>query len=351
MIKALLISSYLLLLIAGQNCNRQTVDLRLKLSPFIAIGDDSTLYFIYGFLDGQSIFSLNLKTNEVLQLTDRREYFNFLTISSDYSKIAYTTFEEDSINGSYSGIWIMNTDGTEKRMVRGVPSMIVGLSFSPNNDRLYFAGALEYKNYSLIAKPDFHNMDLLYTDTSGSKLELITNLGAYSVRGNRQVTLDGQYILTHITVDTDLMGAAKLPTDSITDKYELAKYFMLSNEDADIVQIKSGLTKKSHNFLTPFYSPDEQTIYYYEGWLIFKKRKGKPIRLLFDSSKNKVNGEYGIRTVTISPDGKHLYVVKQNGPSMIDTGIYILNSETGEVVDEIVLDMSSFGSVVAEDAE
>lgn len=340
-----------LMLLAGQTCNRPSENLLLKLSPSIALDSNECIYFSYGFIDGQSIFSLDLKTKKITQLTERELYINFLTISPDHSKLAFVSYENDSLKGYYTGIWMMNPDGTGRKMVRGVPSEIIGLAFSPDNSRIYFAGALEFENYSPVAKPGFHNMDLVYTDTSGAEMELITNLGAYSIRADHQVTFDGQHIVTQIILNGDLMGAFKIPTDTVTTREELPKFNLLDETDVEIMSTYSKFMSRSKNLFHPAYSSNDSTIYYHDAVLIFKKRQEEPVRLIYNGSAEKVEDMLGIRSIYPFADDKRLLMVRENGPGIKDNGLYIIDAEDGAILEEIELDMSAFGSIVKDNPE
>lgn len=339
------------MLLAGQTCNRPSENLLLKLSPFVALDSNECVYFSYGFIDGQSIFSLDLKTKKITQLTERELYVNFLTISPDHSKLAFVSYENDSLKGYYTGIWMMNPDGTGRKMVRGVPSEIIGLAFSPDNSRIYFAGALEFENYSPVAKPGFHNMDLLYTDTSGTEMELITNLGAYSIRANQQVTVDGRHIVTRIVLNGDLMGAFKIPTDTVTTRDELPKFLMLNEKDVDIMSFYRKLISRTKNHMHPIYSQNDSIIYYRDALYIFKKEQEEPVRLIYNGSADKVEDMLGIRSIYPFADDKRLLMVRENGPGIKDNGLYIIDAEDGAILEEIELDMSAFGSIVKENPE
>jgi len=80
--------------------------------------------------------------------------------------------------------------------------------------------------------------------------------------------------------------------------------------------------------------------------MIFKKIENKPLELLYKIPEEGQEGHGGIRSgVRYFPDGKRVLMVKQTGPTVIDTDMFILDAESGKIIEKIDLDMSSFGII------
>lgn len=341
--KGLFILGIFLIINNQKSCERTYVNLNLKLDPSISITKNDKLLFVYGFDDGQAVFCKDLKTGRIKQLTEKNTWLQYPVISPDDKRIAYISYEVDTAKKlSYSRIYMINTDGTNKRVVRDFGLRIAALTWGNDNKRLYFKGALEYDNYSPLAKKDYHNEDIAYTDTFGSKPKLITNLSAYVI-GTKMYEVNNM-LICHVT-KTGYTYPVKIPTDTITTIKVLPAFKLFDDNDIPIFK-NHWPTPSNDIYLEAIPHPQSKEMLFTNGAMVFRKIGNKPLELLYKISKEEQEGPGGIRSgVCYFPDGKRILVVKQTGPIVIDTDIFILDAESGRILERVPLDMSSFGSI------
>lgn len=193
------------------------------------------------------IYRLNLDTNDKTQLTNDPTKDHFWgRLSPDKTKILYyQTPKGQSENYSETSLWMMNADGTDKKLLRpkGTNSWEVQghAEWSPDGTKLVMFGGSEM------------NPQIVITDINGNPLTLVTTRGgqnidpSFSPDGTKIVFIacpESHCVNTSFEVyqiQTDGSGLTRLTSDTNTDN---DPYFSPNGEK--IAWIKQ--TEPSTNF-------------------------------------------------------------------------------------------------------
>ncbi len=88
---------------------------------------------------GSEIYKLDLDTRRIIALTDRKGVDQNPTVSPDGKFIAYTGYDESNNTYTISKLYVMNADGTLKRVLtQGFDRSPTGLMWSPDSSGIYF---------------------------------------------------------------------------------------------------------------------------------------------------------------------------------------------------------------------
>ncbi|MCA1623067.1 MAG: S9 family peptidase [Acidobacteria bacterium] len=89
---------------------------------------------------GTEIYAMNVKTNQIRALTDRDGPDQEPTISPDGKRIAYIGFDRNSDTYNVQKLYVMDTDGQNKRVLTETfDRSPFGLMWSANSNDIYFA--------------------------------------------------------------------------------------------------------------------------------------------------------------------------------------------------------------------
>lgn len=132
----------------------------------------------YQFGDTE-IYEIDLNTNRIRALTDRKGLDRNPLPSPDGNWIAYTGYDEQNFTSHLSSIYLMDTDGAKKKLLAGnLPSSPRGLSWAADSSCLY---------YQMEEKGEAN----LYSVSLNGQIKKITSggyfLSSYSISKNQMV--------------------------------------------------------------------------------------------------------------------------------------------------------------------
>jgi dipeptidyl aminopeptidase/acylaminoacyl peptidase len=91
-------------------------------------------------INESEIYSLDLSSGDIVQLTDRQGPDRGVKISPDGEWIAYTGFDDqDYADGNISSLYLMDSEGDRKRLLAGdLPSSPSDVTWAPDNSGVYY---------------------------------------------------------------------------------------------------------------------------------------------------------------------------------------------------------------------
>ncbi len=148
----------------------------------------------YDFRNSE-IYSVDINSKEIKQLTDRNGPDHNPVVSSDGKKIAYVSYEDKIQTYQLSQLHTMNIDGSDKKLISGdLDRSISGISWDPVDNSIY------------ISYDDKGNTKVATIDANGKMAKIIDNLGGTSLGrpyagGSFSVSKNGIIAFTHSTPD------------------------------------------------------------------------------------------------------------------------------------------------------
>ncbi len=158
--------------------------------------DSKTIYFSadreedWALTPGQSdIFALDVKSGEFTQLTDRNGPDGGQAVSPDGKLIAYTGYDYREIGTQISRLYLMNSDGSNKREILNIDRSIGSLNWKGDGSGLYFQYTSEGKG------------NIAFTNLQGDVDNIVDNMGGMAVgrpyaAGNYNVNASGDVVFT-----------------------------------------------------------------------------------------------------------------------------------------------------------
>ncbi|MFC1660194.1 prolyl oligopeptidase family serine peptidase [Gemmatimonadota bacterium] len=91
-------------------------------------------------INESEIYSMELRSGETMQLTDRQGRDRGMELSPDGEWIAYTGFDDqDYADGNISSLYLMDSSGNQKRLLAGdLPSSPQDVTWAPDNSGVYY---------------------------------------------------------------------------------------------------------------------------------------------------------------------------------------------------------------------
>ncbi len=144
---------------------------------------DMSQGYVWALYPGFDIFSLDLQTNELVQLTDTPGYDAEATVSPAGDKIVFTSVRDGDLD-----IYAMNLDGSEVKRLTDTQGYDGGPFFSPDGSLIVYRAhhpsepdALgDYQNLLSDHKVRPARMEIWVMDADGGNQRQITNLGCAS---------------------------------------------------------------------------------------------------------------------------------------------------------------------------
>ena len=243
--------------------------------------DESTLYFSanrtenweYDFRNTE-IYSLNLSSGTISPLTNRNGPDRSPVVSPDGKTIAFLGFDDKREAYQNTQLYFMNTDGSNKRIVRkNLDLSISGIQWEPNGKGVYF-------NYD-----EHGNGKIGYLDRNGKFSKIADNRGG--------TTLGRPY------------GSGMF---SVAKKGKIAYTLSRPDHPADIALIDRKADK--YNRLTNFNKA-----------LFTSKKLGKVEEIWYTSSidQRKLQG-WIVYPPNYSPDKKYPFMVENHGGPILNYG-------------------------------
>lgn len=139
------------------------------------------------------IYSVDVKSNEIIALTDRNGPDYDAKVSPDGKKIAYVSNEDKVQTYQLRQLYTMNIDGSNKKLISGgLDRSISSLAWSQNSNDIY------------ISYDDKGNTKVATIDNNGKVNKIIDNLGGTSLGrpyagGSFSISNTGTIAFTHST--------------------------------------------------------------------------------------------------------------------------------------------------------
>lgn len=115
------------------------------------------------------LFSVGIDGSNLTQLTSDPTHDVSPYFSSDGSRIVYS-----QISDGQGNICTIKSDGSDKVCLTSRTTHDYSPVYSPNGNKIYFLRAATYTNYSPIAPPSWHDIDVYSIDPNGKNLSKIT---------------------------------------------------------------------------------------------------------------------------------------------------------------------------------
>ncbi|CEH28068.1 hypothetical protein AM501_10690 [Aneurinibacillus migulanus] len=141
---------------------------------------------------GIYISDLHGKNAKRLAEADEGEIIHHPVFSTDGKTVLYIATPEDREQVK-SSLYVMNVDGSEKRKLYSIDSLITEAVFAPDSKTIYYLQAETFTNYSPIARRDAHDFDLYSLDVSGGQPKRITSMKDYMLE-SLTVSPDGKEV-------------------------------------------------------------------------------------------------------------------------------------------------------------
>lgn len=179
--KSLFLLSLFLVIIFGcaHTCPKDVIITPLRnkeLGPAIFTPDNQTLIFSILWETNVQLYKVHIDGTGAVPLGRVPTRFFSPAISPDGTKVAYS-----HISDNQGDICVLNSDGTKNQCLTSGPPFEYNPVYSPDGRKVFFLRADTFKNYSPIARPGWHDVDVYSINSDGSELSRFTWFDAYSL--------------------------------------------------------------------------------------------------------------------------------------------------------------------------
>lgn len=202
----------------------------------------------YDFRNSE-IYSIDVKSKEIKALTDRNGPDYNPVVSPDGKKIAYISNEDKVQTYQLRQLYIMNTDGSDKRLISGgLDRSISGVSWDQNSSTIY------------ISYDEKGNTKVATIDTKGNTNKIIDNLGGTSLGrpyagGSFSVSNTGTIAFTHSLPDH--------PAEVAIYKKGSRSSYLITDLNSDLLDYRELGNVKEVWYKSTF---DQRDI---QGWVVY----------------------------------------------------------------------------------
>lgn len=163
------------------------------LDEFDISPDDQSIAFAYRDGTNYSIHvaDINGANAKLLAYSDTYQYHD-PCFFPDGSKIIFTSFRSGD-GGITSHLHVLNLNDNAIKHLKFDMGYITDTVVSPNGESIFFVSSGVYTNYSPVASPGFHGMDIYSVHTDGSNLRKLTNLNSYGL-SDLSLSSDGKIV-------------------------------------------------------------------------------------------------------------------------------------------------------------
>ncbi|MDN9010356.1 TolB family protein [Brevibacillus laterosporus] len=173
--------------------------------------DDSKLLFSYSINGVASLYTANPDGTNVKKLASLSGHSLVQPVYSSNGKKILTLARplEAEKKTAEQALYVMNSDGSELRLLSEPHELITDAVFAPDNQTIYYVKAGVFKNYSPIASKRPHDYDLFSIDVQGKNKQQITHDKEYQM-SDLSISSDGQKLFfTKFTNDSDNRNSSK----------------------------------------------------------------------------------------------------------------------------------------------
>lgn len=181
---------------------------------------------------GIYISDLHGKNAKRLAEADEGEIIHHPVFSTDGKTVLYIATPEDREQVK-SSLYVMNVDGSEKRKLYSIDSLITEAVFAPDSKTIYYLQAETFTNYSPIARRDAHDFDLYSLDVSGGQPKRITSMKDYMLE-SLTVSPDGKEV--YVTKQDD--QHSKTAEDIFASKHKVFRIPLAHLEKIEPVSLQ-----------------------------------------------------------------------------------------------------------------
>jgi len=180
--------------------------------------DGNELVFSIGDKQNSSIYSVRIDGTNLVALTTGTTYDFDPVFSSDGRKILFSSVTLSSeLNRQQGNICLMNADGSEKLLLTTGPGHDYNPIFSPDGEKVFFLRSNRFGNYSPVALPAWHEIDIYSIKIAGASMNRITTDKSYRM-GSLSISSDGNTLMAIITPAKSPYSVWMIPINNPTDK-------------------------------------------------------------------------------------------------------------------------------------
>ncbi|MBV6485627.1 MAG: hypothetical protein KFKLKKLM_02197 [Flavobacteriales bacterium] len=183
--------------------------------PIIDVSSDNKVYFTYSSKKGSSICSVELS-----QLTEDGGRDFYPVVSHNGEKVL---FKRGYIFGIRDTLWIVNSDGTNSKIIVDKDMRILDVIFSKNDSTIYFIGGALFSDSTSVLKSYSYCQDVFSVDINGNNFRRITYNCATGWIYDLKL-IDDNHILVSIGSEFDFDGR-------ISDNYKRIKKYYDKNQN------------------------------------------------------------------------------------------------------------------------
>ncbi|NME99936.1 TolB family protein [Aneurinibacillus aneurinilyticus] len=190
--------------------------------------------FAYSLKGKVGIYTSDLHGKNVKRLAEagEGEIVHHPVFSTDGKTVLYIATPKDKEEVK-SSLYVVNIDGSEKRRLYAIDSLITEAVFAPDNKTIYYLQAETFTNYSPIARRDAHDFDLYSLDVSGGQAKRITTMKDYRLE-SLKVSPDGKEV--YVTKQDD--QHAKTAEDIFASKHKVFRILLAYPEKIEPVPLQ-----------------------------------------------------------------------------------------------------------------
>lgn len=181
---------------------------------------------------GIYISDLHGKNAKRLAEAGEGEIIHHPVFSTDGKTVLYIATPEDREQVK-SSLYVMNVDGSEKRKLYSIDSLITEAVFAPDSKTIYYLQAETFTNYSTIARRGAHDFDLYSLDVSGGQPKRITSMKDYMLE-SLTVSPDGKEV--YVTKQDD--QHSKTAEDIFASKHKVFRIPLAHLEKIEPVSLQ-----------------------------------------------------------------------------------------------------------------
>lgn len=329
--KITLYSLFFMVLVGCNNYSYMT-----RLSGYMDIDKNEKLYFIYQFQDGQSIFSLDLKALDLVQLTEKGLYTG-VTAFGDNKSISYIKQEKVDLESSKYVIYKLNTLDFTNIQVASIDNFSFGLKYNELNDNFYFVSTLNSLEAPSKPSKPLINYNIYKLDASDSLIiKPITKLNNHHIAGLSWGKNNKIY-----TVISDSLTTFPYEIDvtALTNEDNLEKLKILINQDLELVDsILFHLDSTKIN-IQPIAIPTTEDIYYLWDNIIYVKSSDTKLKKYYTIE---LPSSYIATNLIFFPLGNKFLITAADIDAKSNIQGFIFDCKTLELIKQIDFDMSHF---------
>ncbi len=147
-----------------------------ELGPAVLSPDNQTIVFSVLSKSGSRLYTVRRDGTGFRPITSEQTQAYDPAFSRNGTKILFT-----QVSNGNGDICEINSDGSEKICLTSGPDHDYSPVYSPDGNKIYFLRAKTFTNYSPIALPAWHNVDIYSMNADGTAIEKMTSERSYGM--------------------------------------------------------------------------------------------------------------------------------------------------------------------------